>query len=131
MIRQPNDISVRSGTITFELRWNRSFGKTQRLRFAAAQNYIDRECVKHMTPFVPVALPKYRNAGKLARAVKITAPGRIYYLADHGRYAYYIRSNHKHGGNPQAQRLWFEPMKRQYKRAILRGAAAIAGGRAG
>lgn len=127
---QPENIIIRFGGMRTVLRWNKNFGALQTARFRAAQAYIDRECVKHMTPFVPVALPKYHNAGKLLRSVKIIAPGRIYFLAEHGRYSYYIRSNHKHGGNPQAQRLWFEPMKRQYKGAILRGAAAIAGGRA-
>jgi hypothetical protein len=92
--------------------------------------YIDKECVKKMQPLVPVALAKYPNAGKLAKSVKIVSPGRIYFMSEHSRYSYYTRSNHKHGGNPQALRMWFEPMKRQYKGAILRGAAAIAGGRA-
>lgn len=128
---QPNNIIISVGGMRTMLRWNRNFGALQTARFRAAQAYIDRECVKRMTPFVPVALPKYRNAGKLLRSVKIISPGRIYFLADHSRYAYYIRSNHRHGGNPQGQRLWFEPMKRQHKGAILRGAAAIAGGRAG
>lgn len=130
-MRQPNNIIISAAGMRAILRWNKNFGALQTARFKAAQAYIDKECVKRMTPFVPVALPKYPNAGKLLRSVKIVSPGRIYFLADHSRYSYYIRSNHKHGGNPQAQRLWFEPMKRQYKGAILRGAAAIAGGRAG
>ncbi len=33
--------------------------------------------------------------------------------------------------HPQAQRLWFETMKKKHGEAILRGAAAIAGGKAG
>lgn len=130
-MRMPGNIVIIVGGLKTIFYWNRNFYSLQTARFKAAQTYIDKECVKRMTPFVPVALPKYPNAGKLLRSVKIVSPGRIYFLADHSRYSYYIRSNHKHGGNPQAQRLWFEPMKRQYKGAILRGAAAIAGGRAG
>ncbi|MBP5362859.1 MAG: hypothetical protein J6Y71_07580 [Ruminococcus sp.] len=129
-MNQPDNINISFDNVRMFLTWSSSFGTLQTARFSAAQAYIDKECVKYMTPLVPVALPKFRNAGKLLRSVKIVSAGRIYYLSEHSRYSYYIRSNHRHGGNPQAKRMWFEPMKRQYKGAILRGAAAIAGGRA-
>ena len=127
---KPVNVVLRCGAIITTLQWNTNYGTVQTARFKAAQSYIDKECVKRMQPLVPVALSKYPNAGKLAKSVKIVSPGHIYYMSEHSRYSYYNRANHKHGGNPKAVRMWFEPMKRQYKTVILRGAAAIVGGRA-
>lgn len=128
---QPNNIIISVGGMRTMLRWNRNFGALQTARFRAAQAYIDRECVKRMTPFVPVGLPRFQNSGKLRDSVQIKEPGCIIYTSPFAKHDYYSTVNHQHGGNKEAQRLWFEPMKHQHKGAILRGAAAIAGGRAG
>lgn len=96
-------------------------------RFGQAQKYIDSECIKLMTPFVPVALPYYKNAGKLRDSVENPEPGVIVYMAPKARHDYTSTVNHAHGGNPQAQRLWFEVMKAHYATAILKGTAKILG----
>ena len=94
-----------------------------------AQDYIDSECVRLMTPLVPVGLPKYDNSGKLRDSAVIVRPGRIEYTAPFARRDYYNKKvDHRRGGNPKARRMWFEPMKKQHAPQILRGAAAIAGG---
>lgn len=97
-------------------------------RLAKAQAYVDRECIRRMTPYVPVARPYWRHAGKLRDSVRNPAPGRIIYTAPFAKHDYYAPVDHSHGGNPDAQRMWFEFMKRQDGPEILRGAAAIAGG---
>lgn len=83
-----------------------------------------------MTPYVPVGLPKYKNAGKLRDSAKIEKPGKIVYTAPFAKSDYYNNVNHKRGGNPNARRLWFEFTKKKHGAAILRGAAKIAGGKA-
>ena len=128
---QPNNIIISVGGMRTILRWNRVELNKINKNLSAAQAYIDAQCVEKMTPFVPVGLPRFQNSGKLRDSVQIKEPGCIIYTSPFAKHDYYSTVNHQHGGNPQGQRLWFEPMKRQHKGAILRGAAAIAGGRAG
>lgn len=112
-----------------KLKWGKGFFKTKAKKFEEAQEYVDTECIKLMEPYVPVAKKRFKNAGKLRDSVKIAEPGKIVYTARFARSDYYATKNHKRGGNPNAQRMWFEVMKRESGAQILRGAAAIAGGK--
>lgn len=97
----------------------------------AAQRFTDSECIRRMTPYVPVAKKYWHNAGRLRDSVRNPEPGVICYTAPFARSDYYAFKHHKppHGGNPLGERMWFEYMKMRDAPAILRGAAAIAGGR--
>lgn len=101
----------------------------RKLQFSKAQKYIDTECIRRMTPFVPVAQKRWRNAGKLRDSVGNPVPGVIVYTAPFARHDYYanVRHDHPRSGNPHGQRVWFEYMKARESKAILRGAAAILG----
>ncbi|MCC8135065.1 MAG: minor capsid protein [Ruminococcus sp.] len=112
-----------------KLIWNKTFASKSKKAFSKIQDCIDSECVSKMTPYVPVALSEYSNAGKLRDSVKIKSQGEIVYTAPFARSDYYAVKNHTppHGGNPQGSRLWFEVMKSKHGDEILRGAAAIAG----
>lgn len=98
-------------------------------RLNKAQDYIDSECLKQMDPLVPVARWHYRNSGRLKRSGKVQKRGLIVYTAPLARYGYYAKVNHKNGGNPKGQRLWFKVMKANCKTKILKKAARIAGGK--
>ena len=113
-----------------KLNWRRDFQKIFSKKFRAAQNYVDEECIKRMEPYVPVGRKSYHNAGKLKASVKIEKPGKIVYTAPFARHDYYSTVSHLHGGNPDAQRMWFEVMKQESGRSILKHAAEIAGGKA-
>ena len=113
-----------------KLELDKSQEKQRREKFKAAQDYVDSECLRLMTPYVPVGLPKYKNSGALRDSGKIASPGKIVYTAKKARHDYYNRKvNHRHGGNPNATPLWFETMKKKHGKAILRGAAALIGGK--
>lgn len=114
-----------------KLVWDKKMLLMRKKRFAEAQNYIDNTCVEKMTPFVPVALPRFRNAGKLRDSASIPTPGKIVYTSPKSRSDYYSTVNHRHGGNPQASRLWFEVMKKRSAGQILRGTAKVLGGKKG
>lgn len=137
-----------------DIKWD---PQRQREQLAEVQKYIDRQCIDLMekyTPFRTGALVQ-----SVTRGTKIGS-GHIVYNSPYARYQYYgvvygpnipiyengilvgFRSpKQKHKTNrmityskarhPQAQRLWFETMKKKHGEAILRGAAAIAGGKAG
>ncbi len=105
--------------------WASGFSGKKKRTFTKVQSYIDEQCVTHMSKFVPVALPKYENAGALRASVEIAEPGKIIYTSNFAKHQYYANLNHKNTGNPKATRLWFETMKGEYAQTILRGAIAI------
>lgn len=109
--------------------WNLRFASSMKTAFSSAQDVIDKQCVKRMTEFVPVALPKYPKAGMLRDSVKIEEPGHIIYTAPHAVHQYYDDLNHKGTGNPKAQRYWFEVMKMKYIGDIADEANKVLGAR--
>nr|DAE06835.1 MAG TPA: Minor capsid protein [Siphoviridae sp. ctXBp18] len=109
-------------TLTF----NKGFKGRRQQMFAEMQTFIDTACIEKMQPFVPVARSFYKNAGKLKASVRNEQPGLIEYTAPRARHDYYAAVNHAHGGNKQAQRMWFEYMKSRGSRDIAEGMAAIA-----
>ena len=99
-------------------------------KLSAGQDYVDSECVRLMTPYVPVGLPYYRNSGALRDSVGIPEPGKIEYTAPLAEHDYYATVDHTHGGNPQAQRMWFDFMKHRHGAEIAKGLSEITGGEA-
>ena len=97
--------------------------------FSKAQSYIDSECIRLMTPYVPVGKPYFHHSGKLRDSVTNPSPGVIEYTAPFARNDYYSTVDHTHGGNPDAQRMWFEVTKRKHAAEILRGVCGITGGK--
>ncbi len=56
------------------------------------------------------------------------SPGVIEYTAPFARNDYYSTVDHTHGGNPDAQRMWFEVTKRKHAPELLNGVRNIVGG---
>lgn len=94
--------------------WDKSFAGRYSERFDKAQKFIDAECIRHMVKYTPTLSTNLRKSA--TRGTKIGS-GKIQYLAPYARYQYYGK-------------LWFERMKADKKQQILRGAAAIMGGKA-
>ena len=113
------------------LQWDKTSISRRRMRFKAAQNYVDSECLRLMLYYVPVGLRRFRNSGALRDSGRVSSPGVIIFTDPWARSNYYNlqKRNYRHGGNPNAPALWFETMKARHGKAILRGAAAIAGGK--
>ncbi len=108
-------------------KWAKGFSTRMTKQFDKAQTFIDEQCVEKMSEFVPVALPKYENAGALRDSVKIEEPGKIIYTAPFAEHQYYDDLNHQNSGNPNATPLWFETMKERYSEDIRSGAVKIIG----
>lgn len=109
----------------FKLEWSKKFNPKVNKMFRDTQKYVDTQCIEKMTEFVPVGLPRYINSGKLRDSVKIKEPGKITYTAPFAKSDYYSTVNHENGGNPNAQRMWFEPMKTKYRKEIRKGVSEI------
>jgi len=124
-------------------------------KLSKAQAFIDSECIRKMGPYTPFRNGILEKSATLGTKI---GSGHIVYNSPYARYQYYgivygpnipifengelvgFRSpphkrstgramTYNKARHPQAQRLWFEVMKKKHSRAILRGAAAIAGGK--
>lgn len=135
-----------------EFEWNAA---EQKRELAEAQKFIDKEVLTRMKPYTPMRSGRLMQSATLGTVI---GSGKIVYNCPYARYQYYgvvygpniplyengvlvgFRSpKKKHPTNrqiqyskakhPEAQRLWFEVMKKKHGDAILRGAAAIIGGK--
>lgn len=84
-----------------------------------AQDAIDSACIERMKPYVPVASERYRNRGKMRDAHKVETPGVIINTEPRARREYYIN---KGGSGGLRGKYWFERMKADNKRDILKEA---------
>ena len=123
-------------------------------RIDKAQKFIDSECLRLMKPYTPFRTGIMEKSATLGTVI---GSGKIVYNSPYARYLYYgvvygpnfpiyengelvgfysppkkystgRKMQYSKAKHPQAQRLWFEVMKRKHKTAIIRGAAAISGG---
>ena len=127
-------------------------------RLKKAQKFVDKECLRLMsqyTPFRTGTMERSATLGTVIGSGKIVYNSPyaryLYYGVVYGpNIPLYVNGelegffskkgvkkqpanrmlNYDKTAHPQAQRLWFEVMKRKHGNAILRGAAAISGGRA-
>lgn len=96
-----------------------------------AQDRIDSACIEQMKPYVPIskvggytkASPhvwvKFTGRGKMSQAHKAEKPGIIINTEPKARKEYYIN---KGGSGGLRGKLWFERMKADHKRDILKAA---------
>ncbi len=133
-----------------DLAWKNTFGRDSTMKFDTAQKFIDSECIRKMVRYTPARNLILSKSAVLGTKI---GSGKIVYNSPYARYQYYgklmvssitgsawakrgekkILTNkdlqYSTSRHPQAQRLWFEVMKKQHGAAILRGAARIAGGK--
>lgn len=133
-----------------KLEWNDNFANDKAAMFAKVQQFIDSECIRLMGKYTPARNLILAKAATLGTKI---GSGHIVYAVPYARYQYYGKvmvssvtgsAYAKHGESkvltsknlsyskarhPLAQAVWFETMKAKHGGAILRGAAAIAGGK--
>ena len=133
-----------------KLEWNDNFANDKAAMFAKVQQFIDSECIRLMGKYTPARNLILAKAATLGTKI---GSGHIVYAVPYARYQYYGKvmvssvtgsAYAKHGESkvltsknlsyskvrhPLAQAMWFETMKAKHGGAILRGAAAIAGGK--
>ena len=133
-----------------KLEWNDNFANDKAAMFAKVQQFIDSECIRLMGKYTPARNLILAKAATLGTKI---GSGHIVYAVPYARYQYYGKvmvssvtgsAYAKHGESkvltsknlsyskarhPLAQAMWFETMKIKHGGAILRGAAAIAGGK--
>lgn len=142
MIRTPKNqvINAKSkgGTVVGLLNWKTNFGPDKTERFKRAQTFVDSEVLRLMDPLTPM---RSKNLIRSALSATETGAGLIRYNVPYARYHYYgklmVGSAPKkltdidmtYEGAPQRGPKWFERMKAQNKKAILKGAGEYLDGK--
>lgn len=146
-IKQPKNAKIKAQKMQCDLAWKQTFGRDSTMQFNSAQKFVDAECIRKMVPYTPARNNILYKSAVLGTKI---GSGRIYYQIPYARYQYYGKLmvssrtgsafalqgekkvltgknlQYSKARHPQAQRLWFEAMKKQHGEAILRGATRYA-----
>lgn len=116
--------------IKARLEWNPNFQKEWEGNFDEAQKYVDSECLRHSDKLIPFQTGFLKKSGILGTVI---GSGELNYLAPHSRYQYYgkVMVGHppkrvtdkplNYQFKPKRGALWFERMKVQHKKQIIKG----------
>ena len=154
IIKQPKDMNI-NGSLKFK--WNKQFGSLTTEKLNRTQKLIDSECIRLIKPYTPFRNGFLERSATLGTVIgsgkiqQISPYARYLYYGEVygpnfpikengiviGWYSIPKMKKHPTGRNlkydtskhPQAGKMWFERMKADRKDEILRGAAAIAGGK--
>ncbi|WP_299034115.1 minor capsid protein [uncultured Anaerococcus sp.] len=91
----------------------------------AVQKFIDSEVIRRMDPYTP-----FRDGDLKSAPIKQTSIGSGLIVQQTPYARRWYNNWAKFNGAPTRGNKWFEKMKVSHKESILRGAAAICGGRA-
>ncbi len=156
-ITQPKDMKLNMPNGSFEIKWDKRFGKLTSQKLNKAQMFIDSECIRLMAPYTP------RRNGVLEQSAKlgtVIGSGEIRQITPYARYMYYgkvygpnipifengqligffspkgkakrptgAQLRYNKSKHPKAGPFWFERMKADHKDDILKGTAEIIGGK--
>lgn len=126
----------KNGTIVAELKWKPGFGSEYSAKYNQAQSFVDSEVLRLCDPLTPMRSKALILSGTLATDV---GSGMVQYNAPYARYHYYgklmvgpapkklTEIDLTYEGAPQRGALWFERMKANDAKAILKGAGKIVG----
>ncbi len=125
-----------NGTIVAELKWKPGFGSEYSAKYNQAQSFVDSEVLRLCDPLTPMRSKALILSGTLATDV---GSGLVQYNAPYARYHYYgklmvgpapkklTEIDLTYEGAPQRGAFWFERMKANDAKAILKGAGKIVG----
>lgn len=126
----------KNGTIQAKLEWYAGFGGEYSAKYNQAQSFVDSEVLRLCDPLTPMRSKALILSGTLATDV---GSGMVQYNAPYARYQYYgklmvgpapkklTEIDLTYEGAPQRGALWFERMKANDAKEILKGAGKIVG----
>ena len=91
------------------------FEDNVRKAFATKQNALDAKVIGLMEDYVPIAMPRFRNRGKMSKSHKQYRPGCIINTEPRARREYY---NNKGRSGGLRGKLWLERMKADHMREL-------------
>lgn len=106
-----------------------NFKKRTQENFNKKQKYIDSEVLRRSEPYVPMQTGMLKKSGISGTVI---GSGKIEYIAPYGKPQYYTnagrgREGMNNTGNKKGLRgkFWFERMKADHKKEILKGVKKI------
>lgn len=136
-IQTPSPIKFRGKNLDGAITWNPGFASKWNGRFSNAQKYVDSEVLRLSDKYTPFQNGFLANSGILGTVI---GSGLVEYNAIYARYQYYGKvmvgkapkqvtdKDLVYTGGPIRGSFWFERMKIDHKKSILKGAGRIAGG---
>jgi hypothetical protein len=136
-IDTPRGSVVKTKDGVARLIWNPDFQPNWQHRYTKAQMYVDNEVLRLSDPYIPFQSGMLKKSGILGTEI---GSGTVVWNAPYARYLYYgkamggvapkhvLNKNLTYHGAPQRGAFWFERMKADKGKQILRGAARLAGG---
>jgi len=85
--------------------------------FKKAQDIVDEEVIKRLEDYTPVAMPGFRNRGKMSRSHSAQSPGIVINTEPKARREYYTNKGFS-GGRRGA--FWLDRMKADQKKDIIK-----------
>lgn len=126
------NINKNGETMQARLRWNKDFQPKWEEKFSRAQKYVDTSCLRYCDPLIPFQTGFLKKSGILGTRI---GSGELNYLSPYARYIYNgkVMIGHppkkvtniplKYQFAPKRGAFWFERMKVQHKKQILKGAS--------
>lgn len=106
-----------------------NFKKRTQADFDKKQKYVDSEILRLSDPYVPMQTGMLKKSGISGTVI---GSGKVEYIAPYGRKQYYTNAGRgKEGMNNSGStkglrgKFWFERMKADHKKEILRGLKKI------
>lgn len=119
-------VSVSNGKAS--LVWEPKFAPKWTRRYSKAQMFVDSEVLRLSEPFTPLLTGTMIKTGILGTDI---GSGKVSWIAPYSSDQYYGgRNPGESKTGPLRGRYWFERMKEVKGKQIIKGAKAIAGGKA-
>lgn len=141
-IRQPQGQIIVGKNGTAKLTWNPGFQEKWQNKIDNVQKFVDSECIRRMSPYTPFITGMLEKSATLGTRI---GEGKIHQIAPYTKYLYYgkLMVSSKTGStwskgekkvltdrnlkytkamHPLAGPFWFERMKADHFKSILKGA---------
>lgn len=105
-----------------ELEWNKNFTPKYTSKFLTAQKYVDNTVLRYSEPYTPLITGTLIKTGILGTVV---GTGLVQYLAPYAKAVYYGDSPIGRPTGPLRGPRWFERMKADKGKEILKGARRL------
>lgn len=126
-IQTPRGRAVVSARGRATLTWSTDFAARWGRRYSQAQVFVDSEVLRRSEPYVPLRTGALVKSGILGTAI---GSGLVQWIAPYARRQYYRgRQPGASSTGSRRGRMWFERMKAVNVKAIIAGAAKLAGGK--
>lgn len=103
------------------LQMNPDFTVKSENQFRQAQNYVDKEVIRRLEDYTPIAMQRFKNHGKMSKAHKVDKPGVIINTEPTARKEYYTNRGLSSKDGHNRGKFWLERMKADHKADILKG----------